>query len=214
MWTLGGMPLLRTTTIRAGAGILLALSTACASTGGVPRPFPGVPAAEPTAAPGRAGAPPEGVAVAPPAGYAIAGTAIGLRGTPYRNGGDDPSGFDCSGFIWFVFAQHGVAVARTVTELFESGDPVAVDDLQAGDLVFFSTVAPGATHVGMSIGGDQFVHAPSSKGEVRIERVTAPYWRSRFVGARRLLQAADGAAPALTPLDARPSASAVEWSRR
>jgi cell wall-associated NlpC family hydrolase len=118
-------------------------------------------------------------------GYAIAGTALGLRGAPYRNGGSDPSGFDCSGFIWYVFSQHGITVPRTVSQQFGAGHDVT-GQLQAGDLVFFSTEAPGASHVGMVIGGDEFVHAPSSRGDVRVERFTARYWSSRFVGARRI----------------------------
>ena len=199
------------------AGILWAGTAACASSGAVPRPFPGpseTESAPPVSVAPRpeAAAPESGPAFS--AGYAVAGTALGLRGAPYRDGGHDPTGFDCSGFIWFVFAQHGFALPRTVTELFGSGQPVGVDELQPGDLVFFSTVAPGASHVGMSIGGDQFVHAPSSKGEVRIERVTTPYWRSRFVGARRVIVIADGSAAAATLRDARLSASTGAWSTR
>ena len=117
----------------------------------------------------------------------MAGTALSLRGAPYRNGGSDPAGFDCSGFVSYVFGQNGVAVPRTVTEQFRAGRQVAGPQLEAGDLVFFSTVTPGASHVGISIGGDEFVHAPSSKGEVRVERMSASYWATRFVGARRVL---------------------------
>jgi len=119
-------------------------------------------------------------------GYAIAGTALGLRGTPYRNGGSDPSGFDCSGFVWYVFGQHGIRVARTVGDQFREGVDVSAEAPQPGDLLFFNTQGPGASHVGMAIGGDEFVHAPSSRGEVRVERMSAPYWSSRYVGARRL----------------------------
>jgi cell wall-associated NlpC family hydrolase len=109
-----------------------------------------------------------------------------LRGAPYRNGGSDPTGFDCSGFVWYVFSQHGITVPRTVSQQFHSGVNVTGTDLQAGDLVFFSTESPGASHVGMSIGGDEFVHAPSSRGDVRVERISARYWSSRYVGAKRL----------------------------
>jgi cell wall-associated NlpC family hydrolase len=86
-----------------------------------------------------------------------------------------------------VFGQNGVAVPRTVTELFHAGRQVAGPQLEPGDLVFFSTVSPGASHVGIAIGGDEFVHAPSSAGEVRVERMSASYWATRFVGARRVL---------------------------
>lgn len=165
---------------------VVALSSACASRGAVggavPQPFP------------RPGPPP---AVGAPVstagsstgafdGYAVAGTALSLRGVPYRNGGSDPSGFDCSGFVWYVFAQHGIGAPRTVADQFRIGNSVAPDALQPGDLVFFNTKGSGATHVGMVIGGDEFVHAPSATGEVRVERLRAPYWSSRFVGARRV----------------------------
>jgi cell wall-associated NlpC family hydrolase len=77
-------------------------------------------------------------------------------------------------------------VARTVGEQYREGADVAGEALQPGDLLFFNTQGPGASHVGMAIGGDEFVHAPSSRGEVRVERISAPYWSSRYVGARRV----------------------------
>ena len=173
--------------------ILLAmLSGACASTGATPRPFP-TPGAKPSApAPSSAPSPAPALApAAPPTGsaiaYSITGTALDLRGTPYKNGGADPSGFDCSGFVQYVFAQHGVFVPRKVAQQYRAGRDVPMSQLEPGDLVFFATVAPGASHVGIALGGDTFVHAPSTTGEVRIERLNAPYWSTRFVGARRVL---------------------------
>jgi cell wall-associated NlpC family hydrolase len=118
-------------------------------------------------------------------------TALALQGTPYRNGGADPSGFDCSGFTQFVFARHGVALPRETRDQFHTGEPVGKRDVVPGDLVFFSTVAPGASHVAIAVDGDRFVHAPSSTGVVRIERLSLPYWEGRFVGARRVGPAAD-----------------------
>jgi cell wall-associated NlpC family hydrolase len=118
--------------------------------------------------------------------YALVGTALALRGAPYRNGGTDPNGFDCSGFTQYVFAQHGVALPREVRDQFEQGKSIKTGDLEAGDLLFFTTVAPGPTHVGISIGGDQFVHAPSSTGVVRVERLSTSYWSTRYLGARRI----------------------------
>ena len=123
--------------------------------------------------------------------YAISGMALSLRGAPYENGGSDPSGFDCSGFVWYVFAQHGIGLPRTVTEQFQLGSHVDEGELRAGDLVFFDTSGAGlsgarATHVGISIGGDEFVHAPSTRGEVRVERLGSSYWSSRFLEARRV----------------------------
>jgi cell wall-associated NlpC family hydrolase len=119
-------------------------------------------------------------------GHAVAGTALQLRGTPYRDGGADPSGFDCSGFVWYVFAQHGFTLPRTVGEQFREGMRIEPDALSAGDLVFFRTDGRSISHVGLSIGGDAFVHAPSSRGSVRVERLGSDYWRQRFAGARRL----------------------------
>ena len=134
--------------------------------------------ARPVPAPGRSAGAADG--------YAIAGTALGLRGSPYRNGGSDPSGFDCSGFVRYVFAQHGIGLGRTVGEQFHEGTEVKAG-VEAGDLIFFTTSNSSAvSHVGMAIGGDEFVHAPSSRGEVRVERLTAPYWASRYIGARRI----------------------------
>jgi len=191
--------------------VLAAATGACASTGAVPRPFP-MPATAP--APGTAAAPVPGTipgtdpgtdpgtnpgtasgtgSVAPgPAvhrpydGYALTGTALSLRGIPYRNGGTDPTGFDCSGFTQYVFAQHGISIPREVREQFLVGTSVQPDQLVAGDLLFFATIDPGASHVGISIGGDEFVHAPSSTGVVRVERLGSSYWSPRFLGARRI----------------------------
>ena len=112
---------------------------------------------------------------------------MGLRGTPYRNGGTDPStGFDCSGFVQWVFAQHGIHLPRDVEMQYGAGKKIDVSDLHPGDLIFFHTEGNGASHVGLAIGGDEFVHAPSSRGVVRVERFTTTYWRHRIVGARRV----------------------------
>jgi cell wall-associated NlpC family hydrolase len=119
-------------------------------------------------------------------GYSISSTALSLRGAPYRNGGADPTGFDCSGFVRYVFAQHGISMPRDVRQQFERGEDVDPATLEPGDLLFFTTVAPGASHVGISVGGDQFVHAPSSNGVVRVENLSHPYWANRFVGAKRV----------------------------
>lgn len=166
------------------AVLLLAASAAACATGGdilTPRPFP-LPGDSSPGAPARDSAAP---IAGPRDAYALTGTALSLRGVPYRNGGADPAGFDCSGFVRYVFAQHGVTMPRTVTEQYHAGEPVHGDYLP-GDLIFFSTVAPGPSHVGISLGGDEFVHAPSSAGVVRVERLSAPYWSSRLVGVRRL----------------------------
>jgi hypothetical protein len=118
----------------------------------------------------------------------VVDTALGYRGVPYVFGGADPAtGFDCSGYVQYVLAQHAITVPRTAAEQFRVGRRIALRDVQAGDLVFFTTVAPGASHVGFALADGAFVHAPASSGVVRVERLDAAYWQSRFVGARRLL---------------------------
>jgi cell wall-associated NlpC family hydrolase len=118
---------------------------------------------------------------------ALVGTALDLRGIRYRNGGADPTGFDCSGFTQYVFAHHGVGLPREVRGQFRVGRSVGAQDLRPGDLLFFSTTDPGASHVAIAIGGIEFVHAPSSTGVVRVERLDSRYWADRFIGARRVL---------------------------
>ena len=157
---------------------VLAATAACAATGAVPQPFPR-PGDEASRLPPEAPLPPGERS-------ALVGTALSLRGAPYRDGGSDPSGFDCSGFVAYVYAQRGVYLPRTVSELYRQGDPVDRGAIEQGDLVFFSTIAPGASHVGIAISGGEFVHAPSSSGVVRVEPMAASYWAARYVGARRL----------------------------
>jgi cell wall-associated NlpC family hydrolase len=166
--------------LRAAVVVVAAsLGTACATTrSGVPRPFPMPQAARTQPLPDR---PSFGTTDT----YALVGTALSFRGTPYRNGGADPSGFDCSGFTQYVFAQYGMSLPREVRDQFEQGNSVKDDELSAGDLLFFTTVAPGPTHVGIAIGGDEFVHAPSSTGVVRVEHLSSSYWARRYLGARR-----------------------------
>jgi cell wall-associated NlpC family hydrolase len=121
-----------------------------------------------------------------PVTAAVLETALSYRGVAYRNGGSDPNGFDCSGFVQWVFAQHGLRLPREVHDQYQLGASIDHDDVKPGDLVFFETVSRGASHVGIAVGGDQFVHAPSSRGVVRVENYASDYWKRRFVGARRL----------------------------
>ena len=115
---------------------------------------------------------------------------MGFRGVPYRLGGSDPGGFDCSGLVQYVFAQYGVVVPRVVEQQYEVGDKIRPSDIRPGDLIFFDTQKDGrrASHVAIAIGNDSFVHAPNSTGVVRIEALSSTYWGSRYVGARRISQ--------------------------
>ena len=119
---------------------------------------------------------------------AIIETALALRGTPYRNGGSEPArGFDCSGLVQWVFAQHGTALPRETREQYAAGASIDEDDVRPGDLVFFETVSAGPSHVGIALGDGNFVHAPSSRGVVRVESYRrSTYWAERWLGARRI----------------------------
>ena len=171
--------------------LLTAFAAGCAARGAVPKPFPGAPVPEtyPPSAPPQPAEPGKPAPAMPPArldAAAIVATALSFRGVPYRNGGSDPSGFDCSGLVQYVFAQHGLALPREVREQVEAGSDVRLAGVEPGDLIFFATAGSGASHVGVVIGGDEFVHAPSTRGVVRIERFSAPYWARRIVGVRRI----------------------------
>lgn len=116
--------------------------------------------------------------------------ALGLVGTPYRYGGNTPAGgFDCSGLIGHVYREGaGLQLPRTVAGLAQSGGPtVAPSRMRSGDLVFFATATRRPDHAGIYVGEGRFVHAPSSGGTVRLDRLDAPYWRERLHLVRRPL---------------------------
>ena len=158
-------------------------ATGCATSGGArPSAFPTAPV---PAAVLRVPTPPAAVM---PGRSNVIRTALELRGVPYRLGGESPAtGFDCSGFVRYVFNLNHLALPRTVSEQYALGTKIRAGDVRAGDLLFFSTTAPGASHVGIAVGGGEFVHAPAAKGVVRVEHLETPYWRERFVGAKRFL---------------------------
>lgn len=114
--------------------------------------------------------------------------AMGFMGIPYHWGGSSPeSGFDCSGFVQYVFRQAaGLLVPRSSFDQIRQGAVVAREELQAGDLVFFNTMRATASHVGIYIGENRFIHAPSRGKTVEIVNFTDAYWQARYDGARRL----------------------------
>ena len=116
----------------------------------------------------------------------IVSVAQNYLGVPYVWGGTSPSGFDCSGFTQYVFRQCGYSINRTADAQYSNGSYVSYDSLQAGDLVFFANTysASGITHVGIYIGGGQFIHA--ANGGVKISSLSESYYSSRYYGARRI----------------------------
>lgn len=114
--------------------------------------------------------------------------ALSLTGIKYKYGGKSPeTGFDCSGFVRYVFQQaadltlpHG---ARAISQL---GQRVPMEQLQPGDLVFFNTLKSAFSHVGIYLGNNKFIHAPSSGGGIHVVNMNDEYWAKRFNGARRL----------------------------
>lgn len=113
-------------------------------------------------------------------------TAKKYIGIPYKFGGATPKGFDCSGFVQFVFSQHGQSLPRGADSQFAIGKPVQRNLLQPGDLVFFTTYESGPSHNGIYLENGQFIHASSSRG-VMISKLGEAYWKSRYLGARRVL---------------------------
>jgi cell wall-associated NlpC family hydrolase len=103
-------------------------------------------------------------------------------GVNYVWGGASPSGFDCSGLVTYVFAQVGVSLPHSSYALYGVGSPVSRDQLQPGDLVFFD----GLGHVGIYIGGGQFIHAPHTGDVVKISSLGESWYASTYVGARRV----------------------------
>lgn len=114
--------------------------------------------------------------------------ALGLVGIPYKYGGNSPdTGFDCSGLVHYVFGHAiGLALPRNAEEISRVGDQIGRDELEPGDLVFFNTLRRPFSHVGIYLGEERFIHAPSQGGQVEIVSMTGRYWQNRYNGARRI----------------------------
>jgi peptidoglycan DL-endopeptidase CwlO len=133
---------------------------------------------------GASASTPEGAAVVPPSQYGggVVGVAMRYLGTPYVWGGASPAGFDCSGFVAYVFSQVGISLPHYSGAQYSYGSPVPRDQLEPGDLVFFD----GLGHVGIYIGGGQFVHAPHTGDVVKISSLSDSWYAATYVGARRI----------------------------
>lgn len=137
---------------------------------------------QPPSAVGVSGATPDAT-VAPPSQYGgVVGIAMRYLGTPYVWGGASPAGFDCSGFVMYVYAQVGVSLPHYSGAQWNAGVPVSRDQLEPGDLVFFD----GLSHVGIYIGGDQFIHSPHTGDVVKISSLSEAWYAGTYNGARRI----------------------------
>jgi peptidoglycan DL-endopeptidase CwlO len=145
-----------------------------------PQPLiPELAAASPSASPSPSPSP---LPSAPPSRHGgVVGIAMQYLGTPYVYGGASPSGFDCSGFVMYVYAQVGVSLPHNAAAQYAYGTPVDRSQLQPGDLVFFN----GLGHNGIYIGGGQFIHSPHTGDVVKISSITG-WYSGTWVGARRL----------------------------
>nr|WP_066175698.1 peptidoglycan-binding protein [Bacillus marinisedimentorum] len=117
--------------------------------------------------------------------FGVAKAARRYIGTPYRWGGTTPAGFDCSGFLKHVFAKQGVNIPRTVSDIWNFGTDVTKPSV--GDILFFQTYKPGPSHAGIYLGDGKFIHAGSSKG-VTVSKLDTSYWKSRYLGTKRMIQ--------------------------
>ncbi len=155
-------------------------------TGGAAAP---APAAGETEATAPAAAEPEAEPATPTASEVVLARASELIGLPYAWGGTNPAtGFDCSGLVYYLAGQVGVEVPRTSFAMYEIGTPVSREELRAGDLVFFTTYAAGASHVGIYDGNGGFIHAQSEGTGVQRTSLDKPWWAQRYLGARRIFE--------------------------
>jgi peptidoglycan DL-endopeptidase CwlO len=137
-----------------------------------------------TTAVGVTASTPEGAAVVPASGYSsqVVSIAMSYIGVPYVWGGSTPSGFDCSGLVMYSFAQLGISLPHSSYAMWNYGTPVPYDQLQPGDMVFFD----GLGHVGLYIGGGEFVDAPYTGAYVRVDSLTTGWAAANYDGARRI----------------------------
>ena len=112
-------------------------------------------------------------------------TARKMLGVPYRSGGTDPNGFDCSGLVQYAFSRTGVKLPRTSRDIFRSSQLIDPKKLQSGDLVFFAISKSTISHVGIYDDRNRFIHAPSSGKGVSYASLENSYWRKRLVGVGR-----------------------------
>ena len=116
-------------------------------------------------------------------GNGIVRTAKRYQGVPYRMGGSSPRGFDCSGYVMYIYGKHHIPLPRTAEAQFYHGRAISLSRARPGDLVFFQTSRRRYSHVGIYIGGGRFIHAPSTGKRVSVTEMKNPYWKKRYRGA-------------------------------
>lgn len=163
------------------AGLLSLLLAACSS-GSPPRPHP----SPYTANIALHTAPAVQQQAAHNAGLTALAAASKLVGTPYRYGGTDPQGFDCSGLVQYSYRQAGVRLPRTSRDIFRNSQLIEPSRKQPGDLVFFAISKGKVSHVGIYSGDNRFIHSPSSGKGVGYASLDNPYWGQRLVGVGRI----------------------------
>ncbi len=119
---------------------------------------------------------------------ALIATAKQYIGVPYQFGGTTPKGFDCSGYLQYVFAKNGMNIPRLADDQYNLGlRTTSIGQLEPGDLVFFTTYTEGVSHCGIYLGNGEFIHTSSSRG-VRVDSLSAEYWKPRYVGGKHIVK--------------------------
>jgi cell wall-associated NlpC family hydrolase len=115
----------------------------------------------------------------------VVSLALAQIDRPYRYGGHDPQGFDCSGLVYYAYQRNGIAIPRTTREQHRSARPVQLQEISPGDLLFFRERKKGTSHVGLYVGEGRFVHASTSERAVTLSQLDNPYWKKRLVSIGR-----------------------------
>ena len=137
--------------------------------------------------------------------------AMGFLGVPYKRGGTEVSGFDCSGFVRAMYQETiGLILPRSAAQQAAATQKIDRADLQPGDLVFFNTMRRAFSHVGIYVGDGKFIHSPKPGSEVRVEDMGIAYWKNRFDGARRVPNGGN----AMPALPAAANAPALDTASR
>jgi cell wall-associated NlpC family hydrolase len=115
----------------------------------------------------------------------VVSVALAQIDRPYRYGGHDPQGFDCSGLVYYAYQHNGIAIPRTSREQHRRARPVRLQEITPGDLLFFRERKRGTSHVGLYVGEGRFVHASTSERAVILSQLDNPYWKQRLVSVGR-----------------------------